>query len=442
MRVDVAVVGGGSAGIAAAVSAARSGARVILIERQGTLGGQVVGALVHSMCGLYCLRDTDSQPLVPAYPGFPMEFANRLLANGGARGPVRMGRLDVLLHKPEAFSSLAESLCAEAHGLEVRLYTEVSEAKPGGHGGSMVLLLDSRGRREHLEADAVVDASGDGELAVMVGAAWMQAPADRLQRPGFIFKLSGLDASALSGDGRIRIAQALSAAVTDGILPASAFGVAFRSGVADDEAWGTIDLASVSGSGILPMQDLSSKGRVPMPRFLENTPVLGGTPVPHLSGSEPWDSTSLSLMESDGRDTAKRIFRFLHEHVAGFQRCELAVLPARAGIRESRRISGQYELSTDDVINGATFADQVAWATWPMELRERATGPKFRFPIGGQPCGIPLRALRFQHAEGLFMAGRCISCSHEAQASIRVIGTCLASGEAAGKAAAIHASKS
>src|SRR6185436_18620399 len=87
------------------------------------------------------------------------------------------------------------------------------------------------------------------------------------------------------------------------------------------------------------------------------------------------------------------------------------------------------------------FFDQVAFAAWPIELRETASGPRLRFPTGEQPAGIPLRALRAKQDPALFMAGRCISCSHEAQASIRVIGTCLATGEAAGIAAALTALK-
>ena len=97
---------------------------------------------------------------------------------------------------------------------------------------------------------------------------------------------------------------------------------------------------------------------------------------------------------------------------------------------------GQHRLSTDDVAEGTTPPDTVAYSAWPMELRETASGPRLRFPADDRSCGIPLRALRARDDAALFVAGRCLSCSHEAQASIRVIGTCLATGEAAGLAAA------
>jgi hypothetical protein len=102
---------------------------------------------------------------------------------------------------------------------------------------------------------------------------------------------------------------------------------------------------------------------------------------------------------------------------------------------------GRYQLKTEDILRGTQFFDQVALAAWPIELRETAAGPRLRFPTGEQPCGIPLRSLQAKEDTSLFMAGRCISCSHEAQASIRVIGTCLATGEAAGIAAALTALK-
>ncbi len=99
-----------------------------------------------------------------------------------------------------------------------------------------------------------------------------------------------------------------------------------------------------------------------------------------------------------------------------------------------------YRLETRDLEIGARFEDSIALATWPMELRENNRGPRLRYPEKNRPCEIPLRALRARDHRNLFVAGRCIASSHEAQASIRVIGTCLATGEAAGIAAALYAS--
>ena len=160
-----------------------------------------------------------------------------------------------------------------------------------------------------------------------------------------------------------------------------------------------------------------------------------------LSGGPEYQPTSapcLTALEMEGRALAEALAAFLREGMEGFGGCFISAFPARLGVRESRRIVGRYRLAEDDLLRGATFSDTVALATWPMELRETNTGPRLRFPEENRPCGIPLRALRARDHDRLFMAGRCISCSHAAQASVRVIGTCLATGEAAGLAAAIE----
>ena len=109
-KIDILVVGGGTAGIAAAVSAARAGARTLLVERRNALGGMASNALVHTLCGLYLLRNDDAQPLAYANEGFPREFAESVIRAGGASEPVRMGKLDVLPHQPAALAAVADDI--------------------------------------------------------------------------------------------------------------------------------------------------------------------------------------------------------------------------------------------------------------------------------------------------------------------------------------------
>ena len=111
--------------------------------------------------------------------------------------------------------------------------------------------------------------------------------------------------------------------------------------------------------------------------------------------------------------------------------------PVRAGIRESRRWIGEYVLTGEDLLNGKRFEDEVALATWPMEFRESAKGPRLHFPRENRPAGIPLRCLKPKGSERLFVAGRCISADHEAHARSRNMPACMATGQAAGVAAAI-----
>ncbi len=399
MSVDVLVAGGGSAGLAAAVAAARLGARTLLIEHHSSLGGMAPAALVHSICGLYRLPDGDGPPKI-ANVGFPEEFARRLLLAGGASGPVRMGRVDVLLQQPTAFARLADVIARETPGLEVRLHTELVAVAED----LSAVEVSCRGSREKIATRAIVDATGDGNVAALAGAEFEQETAARLQRPAFIFALGAVERGAADEAARLRLARRIVDAVREERLPAGALGAAFRESGRAGEVFVTIDLS--------------------------------GGPF-----YQPTVAACLTELEMEGRALAEALAAFLREGVDGFGESFISAFPARLGVRESRRLVGRARLSERDLLTGAEFADAVALATWPMELRETHTGPRLRYPEGGRACGIPLGALRARDHDRLFMAGRCISCSHEAQASIRVIGTCLATGEAAGLAAAIAVSQ-
>jgi hypothetical protein len=394
MTCDVLVAGGGSAGVAAAVAAARLGARTLLVERHGLLGGMASVALVHSICGLYRLDSAGSEPVL-ANGGFAAEFARKLLACGGASGPVRMGRVEVLLQRPAVFAQLADTIVRQTPDLSLRLHTEIVSSADQ-------LTLACRGQTEHVKAKVVVDATGDAILATLRGAPCDMVDGGRLQRPAYIFALGGVAAEAIEDEARLRLAQRITQAIKAGRLPAAALGAHFRGSGQEGEAFITIDL-------------------------------------PGGPGYDPLDAACLTRLELDGRELAGRLAHFLREEAEGFRGSYVAAWPSRVGVRESRRIIGKYRLETEDIEQGAQFPDQVAFAAWPMELRETAFGPKLRFPTGEQPCGIPLRSLQARDDDTLFMAGRCISSSHEAQASVRVIGTCLATGEAAGIAAALTA---
>ena len=394
MQCDVLVAGGGSAGLAAAVASARCGARTLLVERHGCLGGMVPVAFVHSICGLYRLAD-QPEPVL-ANPGFPSEFARRLLSSGGAYGPVRMGRVDVLLHDPAAFSGLCGRIVGETPNLEVRFETEVT----GAVGGASIrsVEISSRGLLQTVEPKAVVDATGDAVVTSLSGAGFEMENSARLQRPAFIFSLQGVDPGAVGEAGRMKLAHRWVAAIRAGQLPPEALGAMLR--LSGDVVFVTLDLEGAQGM-------------------------------------DPTSPVCLEALRSEGHRLALLIAGFLKENVDGFSKSSISAFPLQVGIRESRRMLGRYRMEADDL--GVRFEDEVALATWPMELRERANGARLRFPANGEPGGIPLRALRSNSMENLFGAGRCLAGSHEAQASLRVIGTCLATGEAAGIAAALLA---
>jgi hypothetical protein len=398
MKCDVLVIGGGGAGLAAAVTAARAGAHTILVERHGVLGGMATVALVHSVCGLYFLREEPDAVL--AHPGFPSEFAERLIRAGAASGPTRMGRVDVLLHSPPGFAAVADAVAAECPSLEVRLHAEVIAARGAYHVEAVDLY--SRGAHVTVEPRVVVDASGDGVLAELLHIPAEQAPANQLQRPAFIFALHSVDVKALDDDGRIRAACQIAAAVRAGQLDAGCLGAHFRASGRGSEVYVTVDLAADANF-------------------------------------QPTDSAQLTALEQAGRRLAMELTAFLRQEHAGFAEAQIAAFPARIGVRESRRIRGLATITSEDVMEGSIPPDPVALGTWPIELRERHTGPRWRFPVDNRPTQIPLRALQAATMTNLWIAGRCISCDHEAQAALRVIGTCMATGQAAGAAAALQA---
>ena len=396
-KFDILVVGGGTAGIAAAVSAARTGAKTLLVERRSALGGMASNALVHTLCGLYFLRNDDTQPLAYANEGFPREFAESLIQAGAASGPVRMGKLDVLPHHPAALAAVADELTRRTPNLTVLLHTDLNRIEAAA-GKIQVAHLHSRGSIFPVEVKSLIDASGDAEAAALAGADFECAPTDRLQRPAYIFGIAGADECALEGDARLKLAHLLSGAVASKHLPPEALGVAFRHGISRSEVWATIDLQA-----------------------------------------DPYDPCSaecLTRVEGSGRQLAFEIMRYLQAHAEGFEKARISCTPVQVGIRESRRVSGLACLTEEDILQGQSVENLAALACWPLELRENAKGPRFRFPLENRPAGISPDCLRSRTFENLFVAGRCISCTHEAQASIRVTGTCLATGEAAGKAAA------
>lgn len=402
MNWDVVVVGGGSAGLAAAVSAAGLGAKTCLVERHGFCGGMATAALVHSICGLYEL--TEGSPGGYANPGFASQFAERLCRSGGATGPIRLGRVEVLFHRPVAFAGLADDFMARCKNLTVKFHSELLSASSSLESQKSIEEVEilCRGVRETLLPRMVVDTTGDATLASLSGAACEMADPVRLQRPAYVCRLEGIGSEDLNETGRLRLARSIAHGVHAKQLSPAALGVTFRAIPNHGGLFATINL-----------EDPQSY--------------------------DPLDPACLTRLEMSGRGLARELVNYLAQNIDGFGGLRIAAYPVRVGVRESRRLVGRQRVETEDLVTGNRRLDAVAWATWPMEMRERANAVTLKYPEENRPCGIPLGALRSRDRGNLFAAGRCVSSSHEAQASLRVIGTCFATGEAAGIAAALAA---
>jgi glycine/D-amino acid oxidase-like deaminating enzyme len=443
-RYDVAVVGGGTAGIAAAIAAARSGARTLLVERSARLGGNAGNALVHTICGLY--ESADEGPARYAHHGFPKRFAEALLASGGAGPAERAGRVHYLPTLPSAVADLAVDLCNQTARLEWKLGCRVVAAELDARGTTLnrLRLAQGPGSREYeqrgasddgservdgeraadagddcersgseragdagngaewVQAKVVVDASGDGVVAALAGAEFEISPPDLLQHPSYIFALGDVDTAALEGFARLRLSHAVSTAVRSGELPPGCESVVARPAPRAGEVYVTLTL-----------------------------------PKPETRTYDPLDETWLAELTAAARERADAITEFLRETRAEFARCRVIERAARTGVRETRRIRGNVLMTATDVLAGQRRDDEIAVSTWPIELWEDYRRAVFTHPAG--PCSVPLGALVSRSHASLAMAGRCISATHEAHGALRVIATAMATGEAAGVAAALAA---
>lgn len=400
---DVAVIGGGSAGIAAALAAATSGASTLLVERCASLGGNVSQAHVHTICGLFHAADPadDSAPPIPAHEGFCRRFADELVRVGAARPPERAGRVWVLpLSPPDFESHLCDRVAAAAPMLSTWTETELVRAELAVDESRVSRLeLLRQGRARSVEASIVVDTSGDGVLASKGDADGERASPSQLQRASFIFRLGDVENGALEGFARLRLSAAIAGAERSGALPAGCESVLARPG-ASGEAYITVNM-----------------------------------PPPENQEYRPQEAACRMEMEERGRRYAEAITELLRGRYPAFRSARITAFPKRLGVREGTRLLGRSILEADDILCARRRADEVALSTWPIELWHDHRRAEMRYPKGA--AGIPLGALVSRSHPNLAMAGRCLSASHEALGALRVIGTALATGDAAGHAAAI-----
>jgi len=379
---DLVVIGGGSAGICAAIAAARTGARVALLERSGCLGGMGTLAKVHTFCGLY---DTDvSRPPRLANPGLPAEIEARMRELTGAT-PVKMGKVHVLPQDPETFARIASELTTAEPTLEVWCHTECT-AIARQPDRSFTVQTGARS----ITCRAIVDTSADAIAAPLLGATRIAEPAATTQRAASIFSMENVSPGARDEGFRMRLALDIVRAVIRGELPAAAMGTACRASVRPGEIYFTIDL----------------------------------------------DPAPLSELMATGRLISESLAGFLRNRYPEYAAATGPFPATTPGVRESFRWLGQYTLTADDLLTARVFDDPAAYATWPIELRETTRGPRFQFLRN--PAQIPLRCLISAEIDGVFFAGRCLSATHQALASVRVMGTCFATGQAAGIAAATY----
>jgi hypothetical protein len=421
-QTDVLVVGGGPAGIGAALGAARAGARVVLAERYGFLGGNATAALVMPLMSFHTQRaafekadgaklfPTDHGPGEPVVAGALAELLRRLVNAGGAIAPSPATGYTVPFD-PELFKLTALQLLDEA-GVQFLFHGLASEIDDDGPMRGVV--FETKSGPLVIRARVVVDCTGDGDVAARAGAPYeIGREDDGLVQPmTLMFRMVGFERAGFEAYVRTH--------------PDQWRGV--------HGLWDLIRKASAAGELDLPREDILFFGT---PH--EGEVSVNSTRVTRVLGTDVFD---WSLAELESHRQMREIAAFLRRHVPGFENAYVAQSGVHTGVRETRRIVGDYRLTGDDVLDARKFDDVIARGAYPVDIHNpKGSGTVLRRLPPAEAYDIPLRCLLPQDVEGVLVAGRCLSGSHEAHSSYRVMPIVTATGQAAGVCAALAATR-
>jgi len=417
---DVLVIGGGPAGLGAALGAAAAGADVILAERYGFLGGNATAALVmplmsfhtrHGMAAPTRTRDlmpNDHGPGDPVVLGALDKLLRRLVLAGGAVPPSEETGF-VVPFDPEIMKLVAMDLLDEA-GVRFLFHALASDVIGDGHVEGVV--FETKSGPIVIKAHAFTDCTGDGDVAALAGASFDvgRDGDDTVQPMTLMFRMVEFERRAFAAYTKAH--------------PGQWRGV--------HGLWELIEQATAAGELELPREDMLFFG-TPHERevSVNSTRVLG------VLGTDVWD---LTRAEWQSRRQMRQIVAFLRRYVPGFEKAYVAQSGVNVGVRETRRIRGEYQLTGEDVLQARTWDDVIARGTYPIDIHNpTGKGTILRHLRAGEAYDIPLRCLLPKGVDRLTVGGRCISGTHEAHSSYRVMPIAMATGQAAGVCAALAA---
>lgn len=395
---DVIVAGGGASGLVAAVAAGRRGARTLLLERQGCLGGTATSAYVAQYIGFF-------NHGVQAVWGLPYELTQLIAAAGGSPGfgryvlaeasasPVEIRNFPF---NPEIVKIVADDW-AEAAGVDVMLHAHVAGVLREGDGVNGVIVEGVAGRQAY-RAKVVVDATGDATVAHLAGARMHDEGATH-QPQSLVFRLSNVDVKRFRAIPRGEKRALALAGIKRGEL-----------------FWESLSFMSTPGG---------TDAICLMSRIRDHDAL---------------DPGQAADAERAGRRQVRSITAFLQREVPGFENAILAAIAARVGVRETRRVVGHYTLSERDILDQVTFDDAIALGSGPMDIHD-AHGTGIQLFMPPAPFEIPLRSLVPLGCDGLLVTGRAISATHGANGGARHMATAMALGQAAGTMAWVAAAE-
>jgi len=402
---DVVVVGGGPAGITASVSAARHGARTLLVERYGFLGGMGTAGGVTNFAGLYGKREGEMTLLVR---GVSDDLLARIDAMGGLNKPQdgMQGRIRVRSYDTSVYKCAADQLLVDA-GVQMLFHAWAAAVVMEGS-RIAALVVETKSGRQAIRANAFVDGCGDADVAAFAGVPFAVGDGHGSGLfPTAMFRVGHVDAPrALAAVGEFKAINDLMA----------------RARERDPEAYR------------FPREGAILRPQIDPREWRANVTQIRNARGQAMNGV---DARELSDGEIEGRRQIGEYFRFLKAEVPGFEQSAIVEIAPQVGIRETRRIEGLYALAGEDILSSARFDDSIGLNAWPMEMH--AAGKiEWAFPRDERRTynQLPWRMLVPRGVDNLLVAGRCASMTHEGQSAARASGACFVMGQAAGTAAA------
>ena len=419
---DVLIIGGGPAGVCAAISAARSGVSTVLVEEGGFCGGMATRGLVGPFMTCY---DAEGKEMI--IRGLFEEIVDRMVASGFAIHPaevmggtaftswIKVGHDHVTPFEAEGLKLILDEMLMEA-GVKVLYHTTflqpiMDEKKITG------AVVASKSGIQGISAKMVIDATGDGDVAYRCGAEYEMGNEELglMQPATMFFRISNVDTDKVEAD-----------------IQANLHNFYRKEGVNYRSFHWRVTEARENGDWSM---DRVSIGLFRMPKKDEwcvNTS--------RIMNVDSTDSESLTKAEILGRKQVDEILNFLRKYVPGCEDARLKSTASYIGIRESRHIKGEYRLTAEDLLSAKVPEDSILIAANSVDVHGRF-GPKSNeyTPINGSYYGVPYRSLIPLGIDGLLLAGRCISADSTAAGAIRVMPPCMAMGQAAGTAAAMAA---
>ena len=414
---DLIVVGGGTSGVAAAISAARQGCKVLIVEKNSFLGGTATGALVTPM------MKNITQSGESLTHGIVLEVLDRLAKTGNS---ATFEDDNPGWFNPEMLKCVLDDFCEE-NNVEILFDTVVFGAEVDNNNITSIKCWNKGGKSE-LKAKYYIDATGDADLAALAGVPF-ESNEHQTMSLRFIMTNVNLDSFAkwleeIDPDSSV---TGIDYHNYESILLSTAhtwdnlgwklrpyFSFAVREGVLKEEDAAYFQVFSIPGQ--------------------KNSIAFNCPRISADKELDPLNAEDVSYAYKQGRKQIRRLVKFCKKYLSGFEEAYVSQIAPQLGVRDSRRINGLYKLTEEDILNAKKFDNKVAKSNYPVDVHAKEKGKnELKHLPPDQYYEIPLESLIPENLENLLVVGRCISTTFKAQASVRIQPNCWSMGEYAGK---------